>query len=585
MKYLKKLSFVIAATVALTAMFLTSCSNDMEPDVIKNEGMVDVVLTTSLPTEISTYATQSTNSLEGGIKNLTDKEGFYVRYIMEAYPQSSNERVLRMIQYKELKDVNDVCNNITFEARMLAAKYRFVFYADIVRDVNLGTGNSDLDAECRGNQYFLSNVDETSTALYRPTTDDGLQIGDLQTIIPANNANSVYGHTSIEQYDVYTCTGELDLRNETSKNFTLKRPFAKLRIITTDADSELLSDVKWSQTIVSLAGENLNNSFNALTEETTLNGRTYYTTAYKTRTREIDSYGEDKNGEKTLCVFYIPVSDSKSCNLNFTVTATSGSTTIADAVPYQVDNVPLVKNKVTTIKGNLLTKKVINTINIEDPFDGNATDDIILGQEASTIDELTSSLKPQNQIITYTGKITKADGLSIDFDELESEEISTYAVSNPLYTEDNDVELTLNFVSIEDGAVLTFKGKNAPKMVRIKTGTKCSLRIDMVNSEVVCVGDSYKYIVSNVPKITNDSKAPQYEAFFYAGNGGNFLCTEFTNSHLINIGEYFMPLDDSKCTYAKKHNGKVCTFIDEVLTPWLNNNSGKTVWDYVEANK
>lgn len=451
---------------------------------------------------------------------------------------------------------------------MLAAKYRFVFYADIVRDVDFKESGKpdDLDAKCRGNQYFLSNVDENSTVLYRPTTDDGTQIGDLQTIIPANNANSVYGHTSIEQYDVYTCTDELDLRNETSKNFTLKRPFAKLRIITTDADSELLSGVKWNQTIVSLAGENLNNSFNALTEETTLNGRTYYTTAYKTRTAEIDSYGEDKNGEKTLCVFYIPVSDSKSCNLDFTVTAKSGSTTIADAVPYQVDNVPLSRNKVTTIKGKLLTKKVVNSITIVDGFDGfeSPDEDYVIGKEAADQESLMASLTGASEEITYTGIVTNEDGLTLDFTNLTR--------SEPKYEAGNSSVLTLNIGSIDEGAVITILGgENAPKEIVLNTGAKCSVRANLTNTRVTLGGSAYKNLVYNCAMFPTKPTFP-IDAIFVVDNDRANVPRPSNNSAMH---KFYLGADFKVSVKGCNHD------TDNEISSWFENNSDKSAWDYV----
>lgn len=591
MNTIKKMYCIMATVFAMTAMFLTSCSNDLEPDVIKNDGMVDIVLTTSLPAEINTYGENSLTSSEGGLKNLLDKDGYYVRYIMEVYPQSSNEVVKRLIKYKELTASESV-NSITFETRMLAAKYRFVFYADIVRDVTFSTNSiSDLGSNCRGNQYFISNIDDSDkdvAVLYKPdyNNPEGMQVSNLQTISADNSANSVYGHTSTEQYDVYTCVGEVDLRNETSRNFTLKRPFAKLRIITTDAEDALLPEIDWNKSIVSLTGDNttvLNNSFNALTEETSLSGRAYYTTTYKTRTQETDIYEKEMPGEKTLGVFYIPVSNSNSFNLNFTVSVKSGSTTIVENAPYQVENVPLAKNKVTTIKGKLLTKKIVNSITIDDVFD-TPDDDIILGKEATSMDELVHSLTGKNETITYSGKISKEDGFLVNFDEIEANEVSTYAVVNPLYKEGNDADVTLNFTSIEDGAVLTFKGVNAPKTLRIKTGTKCSLRIDMENSDIFYGGNTYKYIITNAGS-EGHINGTQYDAFFQAGKGDAFFSQDKTNSHLIAIGSDFQLLSNSSCTFATRHDGKKCTFISDVLTPWLNANSGLSVWDFVEANK
>lgn len=65
----------------------------MTPDQPIREGMVDVVMTTSMPQELQSYGV---SSAEGGLKNLEDK-GYSVRYIMEVYPKGSTTKVQRMI--------------------------------------------------------------------------------------------------------------------------------------------------------------------------------------------------------------------------------------------------------------------------------------------------------------------------------------------------------------------------------------------------------------------------------------------------------------------------------------------------------
>lgn len=83
----KKLFFFASLlTAAAATLGLTSCSNEMTPDQPIREGMVDVVMTTSMPQELQSYGV---SSAEGGLKNLEDK-GYSVRYIMEVYPNLNN---------------------------------------------------------------------------------------------------------------------------------------------------------------------------------------------------------------------------------------------------------------------------------------------------------------------------------------------------------------------------------------------------------------------------------------------------------------------------------------------------------------
>lgn len=586
-KIISYLYCLFAMTVAM--MTITACSNDMEPNVVQNEGIVEFSISTSLPSDLTTYATQGLNSAQGGLQNLAGK-GYYVRYIMEAYPETSDNMALRMIKYNELTTPEEV-RNVTFEARLLAAKYRFVFYADIVRKVNLSGGTpTGLNVDCYGNQYFLSNIDETSDVLYRPVYLGDAQEGSLQTIQAASQAyNSSYGHTSLEQYDVYTCKGEVDLRTETTGNFTLKRPFAKLRLITTDCEeSDVLPErIQWNKTQVSLScveiSEKLNNSYNALTETPSQNGLSYYNTVNKTTTKETDTYdAENNNGERTLGVFYIPVGN-ESVNLKFQISLYADDKEFISNAPIEVMTVPLAKNKLTTIKGKLLTKKVVNSITIDENFQEPAPDDIILGQEASNVEELKNTLNGKSESIEYTGRVTKEEGLTINFDEFEAKEATTYSSSNPMYPTGNEATLNIVFSNIEEGAIITFTGKDTPKNLKITTSTKCSLRINMPNTAIYYDGANFANIITNAD-FSGKRADIQYDALFVVGNNHKWFPSNTVTSHLIfNLDENFKLTNKSKCNFAIDHEGETCSFF-KALQDWSAENPNQSMWEYIAEN-
>lgn len=191
------------------------------------------------------------------------------------------------------------------------------------------------------------------------------------------------------------------------------------------------------------------------------------------------------------------------------------------------------------------------------------------------MDALKAAMTGKNETITYTGNITKADGFEIDFSEVVR--------NTPVYAEGNTAELTLKFPNIKENAVLTFKGGvNAPKVLRITTGTKCSLRINLASSDVHFDGMNYKYIVLN-SGVKYYNPGTQYEAMFVAGSE-QFYPADYTNSHQIGLDTDFTLKEPVVCKFAKKHENQSCTFINEIQT-WINNNSFKTLWDFVgESN-
>lgn len=565
----KKLFFFATLLPAVVAAFgLSSCSQEDIPDSPNREGMVDVVMTTSMPQELQSYGV---NSAEGGLKNLEDK-GYSVRYIMEIYPKGSTTKVQRMIKYVPMS-AGGSYKTTSFETRLLASEYNFVFFADIVRKVNSYPYNDPnpypgLTTPYYANRYFFSNTDESSDVLIRPTDVNTAVTGDLQTICASKAATDTFQNPYLEMYDAYSCTEAVDLRTEpTTRSFTLKRPFAKLRLITTDAD-KLLATPDWSKSRVDITVSDIPTGFNALSGASIAGAeRGYWNGGIQALSSDL--YSNENASEKTISVFYLPV-PANGQNLTFKMDIKDASGNyLAQGVSFDVENVPLVGNKLTTIKGNLLSKNATFNVTIDDEFEDDETI-IEYGKEASTVDAFKAAMTGKNETITYTGKVTKGEGFELDF---------TDVARTPVYAEGNNATLTLDFASIEEGAVLTFKGTNAPKNLRIKTGAKCSLRINLASSDVYYDGATYKYIVTN-SGCTGSKPGVQYDAIFGAGNGDRFYPTDYTNAHNFKINADFTLPSDLRCVFVSRHENKTCLFIEK-LQSWLNSNSGKTVWDFV----
>lgn len=581
----KKLFFFATLLVAVVAAFgLTSCSQEDMPDSPNREGMVDVVMTTSMPQELESYAV---NSAQGGLQNLEDKE-YSVRYIMEIYPEGSTTKVKRMIKYVPITE-NGTYRNTSFKTRLLAAKYKFVFFADIVRKVNnfpYSEQPTGMTAPYYCNRYFWSNTDEESDVLIRPiapTSNPSLVEGDLQNICASNAATDTEQNPSPEMYDAYSCAESVDLRNEPiQQEFVLKRPFAKLRLVTTDAD-QLLATPDWTKTRVNITTSQIPTGYNALTgAAANIAEKGYWDGSSQAVNSEV--YSNETGSEKTIAVFYLPVS-GESQDLTFTINVKDASgKSLAQGIQLTVNPVPLVGNKLTTIRGNLLSKNPTINVRIDDEFDkddeGNIDETIIeYGKEATTVDELKGKLSGGTEAIEYTGKVTKATGFTLDFSEIEAQPQTYSTATNPLFAEGNTAELTLKFSNVEENAVITFAGGiNAPKKLRIVTETKCSLRIDLSSSDVYYDGSSYKYIVTN-SRNYGQRTGLQYDAMFNAG-GSSIFPAEYVNAHLFNINADFTLPENVTCTFVKKHQDKVCNFLHIVQT-WLSSNSEKTVWNFV----
>lgn len=588
MNILKHLAYSVGC-MAIVAMGLTSCSQEDMPDTPTREGMVDVVMTTSMPQELESYAV---NSAQGGLQNLEDK-GYSVRYIMEIYPKNSTEMVKRMINYVPMS-AGGSYKTTSFNLRLLAAEYNFVFFADIVRQVNdyPYPGDSRVEAMLSGmnlskpyyaNRYFFSGGkdDKENDVLVRPTTVAQATTGNLQTISACPEATDTFQNPYLEMYDAYSCSEIVDLRSEpTTQSFTLKRPFAKLRLITTDAD-QLLATPDWSKSRVDISVSDIPTGINALTGKTITTGVNGYWNS-GIQALNSDVYTAEAGNDKTLSVFYLPV-PANSQNLTFTISVKDNSGNyLTRSLKLEVQNVPLVGNKLTTIKGNLLSKNATFDVTIEDEFDnveedenGNlgGTDQNIFIGEVSTIDNLKESLTGGSDVITYSGKVTKTEGFELDFNNM--------ARTAPIYAEGNKATLSLTLSNVEEGAVITVKGNaNSPKILQLNTNTKCSVRMDFPATTTVALnGNSFKYLLYNCR--TKRIVKPSVDALFYVNNGiaAIFFPANVETYHEIALTTEY-GLDTNECANAFSHTNRTCDFVD-TINNWLSTNSGKTVWDFV----
>lgn len=366
---MKKNSLFVAwlLTAVIAMLEFSSCSNEVAPEKPVREGMVDVVMTTSLPEVLQTYAS---NSGKGGLENL-ENQGLSLRYIMEVYTESG-DLLKRKMLYKSLSSSN-LYRDAEFSARLFAGKYTFVFWADIVREVEQLPDGMDLEGLSKpfyANAYFFSTQDENSDALWRPTGPTTAVKGDLQAI-RASKIDESMAPVGPEMYDCYACVKEVNLTTEpTSQSFTLKRPFAKLRIITTGGDlTERTPD--YGKTVTMLkSGLSIPTMFNAK-EHTYSRGDDEYGGYWATVMQQTGVYSQETQKDHTLGVFYLPVTGTPGAyNLEFyfDVFEENGNE-ISKNVHVSVSNVPLQENYLTTIKGNLLANTHKIVIDIDDEFE------------------------------------------------------------------------------------------------------------------------------------------------------------------------------------------------------------------------
>ena len=326
---------ILLSVLALGGLLFASSCQMQEPESGKLTGEVDFTITAGIPGGISTYAPAGTGSHNGGAV-LLDADDYDLRYIMQVYDMDGK------LAYSDTKYVNSdfTSQSVVFEARLIAKKYNFVFWADFVpEDSKQDNYYKTVDAD--GNL----NLRKITYAIEPVFTDDAM--------------------------DAYTKVVEVDLsaQNQNIKDIKLQRPFGKLRLIATDQLSGDLQneELPASTELAYASGTTVPDMFDALTglasgdtraiskvssasvqEDAVVNGTTYNTGAY------------------FLIANYIFAADG---NTGYAMDVTVKDKNKKVIGVRSLSQIPIVKNKLTTVIGNLYSNSSTLEVIVEDPFE------------------------------------------------------------------------------------------------------------------------------------------------------------------------------------------------------------------------
>lgn len=323
---------ILLSVLALGGLLFASSCQMQEPESGKLTGEVDFTITAGIPGGISTYAPASTGSHNGGAV-LLDADDYDLRYIMQVYDMDGK------LAYSDTKYVNSdfTSQSVVFEARLIAKKYNFVFWADFVpEDSKQDNYYKTVDAD--GNL----NLCKITYAKAPVFTDDAM--------------------------DAYTKVVEVDLsaQNQNISEIKLQRPFGKLRLIATDQLSgDLQKNELPASTEIKYADETtVPNAFDAL--EGLASGSMEISTVYSTSMQE-DAVvnGTTYKGAYFLIANYIFASDA---NTGYAMNVTVKDEDDNITGTRSLSQIPIVKNKLTTVIGNFYSNSSTLEVIVEDPF-------------------------------------------------------------------------------------------------------------------------------------------------------------------------------------------------------------------------
>ena len=353
--------------LAALVLGLASCQTEPEGLDVNVGGEVDTVVTVAIP-ETETRA----NSALGAFDNVVASEDYTIRYIFQVFYQGNESNADRQVIYSDGKSVS-------FPVRLVSGRhYNFVAWADVVpqtTDMVLGA---------------LTTEEDTTESDYHYNT------ADLKAV-KLNNTWEAMDETRDAFTDYFNTEFDGDKKpynGSKSINLVLTRPFAKLRIITTDMVELGHFDIMPDNAVVSYTTK-FHESFNAL------NATYGAETVEKEHTYEIADYADQSGANKVLFTDYFFADDSDVVKFTMAVNEENG-----DLIKFNefTTDIPVKRNFLTTIKGNILTDGNNITVEVENGFENkdNTTDAPYYQQTISSADEFYKALENGGEYIVIS---------------------------------------------------------------------------------------------------------------------------------------------------------------------------------------
>ena len=465
---------------------LASCQTEPEGLNVNVDGEQLVSVNVTVP-EAETRAGGNNSALgvfDNGVLGTADDDTT-MRYILQVYYNGVASKE-RLVEYSDEKSV-------TFDVRLVPGRdYQFVVWADVV-------DTKDAEGEYVDKHY---------------NTTDLANITLNNTWVAMDESRDAF--TATELIDNYNGAKDIEIK--------LYRPFAKLRVVTTDIESLNNLNIVPKTATVTYTEEHYN-AFNAFA------GKAIADTKNRNIKHEnftIASYGEnvDEGADMTLFTDYFFAENDVT---QFTLEVFDQNGKLIKENNFVTD-IYVKRNYLTTIKGNILTDGNSFEVKIEDAF--NIPENEV---DADVKDELKEAAKHKNYVIDLKGDLIWETGAAHG--------------SNPLIPEDADTE------------TLTING-NGYKFIATGTGVGA---IRLANGGKLILNDLT--VVDQSEYHAQDGEtAWEFTYLEFAGE------TEFNNCVIDNT----VALDGAKAVFNN------CTFNDKVTWP---SNAGQEYAAWVSNGK
>ena len=316
--------------LALVVFGLAACQTEPEGLDVNMGGEQEVMLTVSLP-----EATRA-NSANGF--QIADLGSTYdLRYILEVYRADDEGNILYENCQRQVKLADAA--TMSFPVRLAPEyNYQIVAWADIVDN---GSYNDRI---------------------YK--TDNGLDAIEIIESMwkPMDETRDAY--TAVKVVNDFNSSSNLDM--------TLTRPFAKVRVVATDIND--ITDLGLSPKAAKVSYlQNMYTKYNAVTNEAS---------AAQAKSHEYTTFPyDDAVGEKTLFADYVFVPESGTAKFSLNVYDDEAATRLIKENSFSTD-IFVERNKITTIKGDVLTQGGNVSVKVENDLGEKVTISVVDTAEA-----------------------------------------------------------------------------------------------------------------------------------------------------------------------------------------------------------
>ena len=454
---------------------LASCQTEPEGLDVQMGGEVDATITVTIP-DSETRAGGNDSAL-GVFNNGILNGNATMRYILQVY-YGENASQERLVKYSDDNEVN-------FDVRLVPGRaYKFVAWADVVE------GND-----------FQENVWNNEDGLHYNTAD-------LKNITLKETWVAMD-----ETRDAFTDVKEVTNFNAASViNLTLTRPFAKLRVKTTDVQE--MDNIRVTPAYATVEYTTpYRAAFNAFEGHAVAAG----SEKKKHSVFEIANYGDNNTNNKILFTDYFFAEDGDAVSFILDVYEDEAKTKLIKSNNFNTD-IAVNRNYLTTIQGNILTDGNNITVTVENQGrfenvddNGNTTNP---NYEYKTI----SSDKEFLAAVNTPGKYIVISDLHIANAGDTITTLATRAAGNTTIIDLNGKTITINdnvTITIPENTTLTIKddSKDGEGSIQIKDTDNDNTNDNgvFVNEGTVNLegGNLAEGIINNTDKgnvtITNDN--------------------------------------------------------------------------------